>query len=90
MKRIVILVMMFSNLGVTVTAADVRLSVAASLTEATRELIDVYGQQHPGTKVLPNFAASGALAKQIAQGAPADLFISANPKWMNYLVEEQL
>ncbi|PLY11839.1 MAG: molybdate ABC transporter substrate-binding protein, partial [Desulfuromonas sp.] len=33
---------------------------------------------------------SGALAKQIAQGAPADLFISANPKWMNYLVEEQL
>lgn len=71
-------------------AADIHLSVAASMTDATRELMAVYRQQVPDTTFLPNFAGSGALAKQIAQGAPADLFISANPKWMDYLVTQGL
>ncbi|AMV70487.1 molybdate ABC transporter substrate-binding protein [Desulfuromonas carbonis] len=70
-------------------AAEIRLSVAASMTDATRELVAAYQQAAPDTTLLPNFASSGALAKQIAQGAPADLFISANPKWMQFLVEEQ-
>lgn len=35
-----------------------------------------------------SYGASGAIARQIAQGAPADLFISANPKWMQYLVDQ--
>jgi molybdate transport system substrate-binding protein len=71
-------------------AAEVRLSVAASLTDATKELIATYQQQVEKISILPNFASSGALAKQIAQGAPADIFISANPKWMKFLVEEGL
>lgn len=71
-------------------AAEVRLSVAASMTDAVKELVATYEQKAKDVKVLPNFASSGALAKQIAQGAPADLYISANPKWMNYLVEKNM
>jgi len=69
-------------------AAEIRLSAAASMTEALGELNGVYAAGHPGVAVVPNYAASGTLAKQIAQGAPVDLFVSANPKWMDYLVEE--
>ena len=39
---------------------------------------------------MNNFGSSGSLAKQIDQGAPADLYISANPEWMKYLVEKDL
>jgi len=37
-----------------------------------------------GTKVVASYAASSALAKQIEQGAPADIFISADTEWMDY------
>lgn len=71
-----------------VAAAEVRLSVAASLTDAVKEINALYSAAHPGVKLLPNFGSSGALAKQIAEGAPADIFLSAHPKWMQYLVEQ--
>lgn len=70
-------------------AAEVRLSVAPVLTDAARDLISAYEQQAEGVRVLPNVAASGSLAKQIVQGAPADIFISAHPQWMEFLVEKQ-
>lgn len=69
-------------------AGLVHLSVAASLTDALKELGALYTADHPGVSLRPNFGSSGALAKQIAEGAPADIFISANPKWMQYLVEQ--
>lgn len=68
--------------------AQINLSVAASMTDAIKELAAVYSQEQPGITIRPNFGSSGALAKQIAQGAPADLYISANAKWMDYLVQE--
>lgn len=71
-------------------AAQVRVSAAASLKEALKEISATYSGQHPGVEVLPNFGASGTLARQIEQGAPTDLFISANPEWMDYLVERVL
>jgi molybdate transport system substrate-binding protein len=43
-----------------------------------------------GVKVTVSFAASSALARQIEQGAPADVFISADLKWMDYLAERKL
>ena len=70
-------------------AAEVHLSVAASMTDAVKELVATYEKQAEDVTLLPNFASSGALAKQIAQGAPADIYIAANPKWMNYLVTEK-
>jgi molybdate transport system substrate-binding protein len=66
------------------------LSVAASMTDAFKEIIAEFSKQHPKTRILPNFASSGSLAKQIAQGAPADIYVSANPKWMEYLVKEKV
>lgn len=69
-------------------AGLVHLSVAASLTDAVKELGALYAANHPEVSLRPNFGSSGALAKQIAEGAPADIFISANPKWMQYLVEQ--
>lgn len=71
-------------------AAEVRLSAAATLAEALKEVSTLYTGMAPETVVLPNFGASGALARQIEQGAPADLFISANPRWMEHLVERGL
>lgn len=68
-----------------VLAGEVNLSVAASLKEVVNELSDSFAQGHPGVKFLKNYGASGTLAKQIANGAPADIFISANPEWMDYL-----
>ncbi|MBP1731557.1 MAG: molybdenum transporter, periplasmic molybdate-binding protein [Deltaproteobacteria bacterium] len=71
-------------------AADVNLSVAASLREAVTVLSENFVRQNPGVKFLNNFGASGALAKQIESGAPADLFFSANLEWMDYLKERKL
>lgn len=69
-------------------AAEIRLSIAASMTDVFRELIDDFSTTHQEIKILPNFGSSGGLAKQIIQGAPADLFISANTRWMDYLITE--
>jgi molybdate transport system substrate-binding protein len=74
----------------TVQAQTVHLSVAASMTDVFNEMIMVFSAKHTDAKFLPNFASSGSLAKQIEQGAPADVYVSANPKWMKYLAEKQL
>jgi molybdate transport system substrate-binding protein len=75
---------------VAVQAQTIHLSVAASMTEAFREMMAGFAEKHPAVEFLSNFASSGSMAKQIEQGAPADIFVSANPKWMKYLVEKQL
>ena len=43
-----------------------------------------------GVKVVTSYEASSALAKQIEQGAPADVFISADLRWMDYAAERKL
>lgn len=68
---------------------DVLVFAAASLKNALDDAIASYGQE-TGTKVTASYAASSALAKQIEQGAPAQLFISADLAWMDYLAERQL
>ncbi|MBU1140748.1 MAG: molybdate ABC transporter substrate-binding protein [Proteobacteria bacterium] len=75
---------------VTVQAQTINLSVAASMTNAFNELIAGFSTAHPDAVLQPNYASSGSLAKQIEQGAPADIYVSANPKWMKYLLEKGL
>jgi len=60
---------------------------AASLTNAINEISANY-EQEKGAQIKTSFAASSALAKQIENGAPADIFISADTKWMNYLKDK--
>ena len=68
---------------------DVLVFAAASLKNALDDVIAAYGKE-TGTKVTASYAASSALAKQIEQGAPAQLFISADLDWMDYLAERKL
>ncbi|MGW6728047.1 molybdate ABC transporter substrate-binding protein [Nocardia sp. NPDC055029] len=60
---------------------------AASLTETFTELGKQFEAAHPGVKVVYNFGGSSALAEQIKQGAPADVFASAAPKNMQQVVD---
>ena len=63
---------------------------AASLTNAFTELAKTYQSQHPGWKVRLNFAGSDALAAQIEQGAHADTYAAASPKYPEQLQGEKL
>jgi len=69
-------------------AGQVRVSVAKSMSNLCDNLIVRFQAQYPDVKIVPNWGASGALAKQIEQGAPADIYVSANPKWMTHLIEK--
>jgi molybdate transport system substrate-binding protein len=70
-------------------AADVTVFAAASLKEA----MDTQAKQFEastGNKVIVSYGASNTLAKQIEAGAPADIFISADLEWMDYLDQRHL
>ncbi len=66
---------------------EIHVSAAASLKEVVNELTTYYSRSHGGIPIQSNFGASGILAKQIENGAPAGIFISANREWMDYLIE---
>lgn len=61
---------------------------AASLTNAVTDLAKAY-EAKTGTRIVTSFAAASTLAKQIENGAPADIFMSADLKWMDYLVDKK-
>ena len=61
---------------------------ASSLTEAFGSLGDAFESSHPGVDVRFNFAASSALAQQIDEGAPADVFVSADEPTMAKVVDD--
>ncbi|MGI9175300.1 MAG: molybdate ABC transporter substrate-binding protein [Rhodothermales bacterium] len=60
---------------------------AASLTDVLEALANSFETSHPGYKVTLSTAASSLLARQIEQGAPADVFFSANRAWTQYLAD---
>jgi molybdate transport system substrate-binding protein len=61
---------------------------AASMKNALDD-IDAAYTARTGVKVTVSYAASSALAKQIEQGAPADVFISADTDWMDYAISKK-
>lgn len=63
---------------------------AASLTDAFGEISKDFEEQNPGVKVSASFAGSSTLATQIQQGAPADVFASADEAQMENVVNEDL
>ncbi len=60
---------------------------AASTTDAMTQIAKEFQKSHPA-RVKLSFASSSTLAKQIEQGAPADIYLSANARWMDYLAEQ--
>ena len=70
-------------------ATDITVFAAASTTNALTDIAKIYEAGGNG-KVTLSFASSSTLAKQIESGAPADVFLSADTTWMNYLEEKKL
>jgi len=82
---LVAILLLFATLPISSAhAEDVLVFAAASLTDALTDVGDAYASQSDNT-VTFSFASSSTLARQIEQGAPARVFISANVKWMDYL-----
>ena len=73
----------------TARADDVVVFAAASLTNALND-IGAQFTAKTGHRLVASYAASSTLAKQIEQGAPAQLFASADLKWADYLAERKL
>lgn len=69
---------------------NLNISAAASLTDAAGELKTLYETKNAGVTLTYNLAASGTLQKQIEEGAPADLFISAGKSQMDALSQKGL
>src|SRR5262245_62556366 len=67
--------------------ATVSVLAAASLTDAFRTIAKDFEAAHPGTNVEFNFAGSSTLARQIVEGAPADVFASADDENMKKVVD---
>jgi molybdate transport system substrate-binding protein len=68
---------------------DVVVFAAASTTNAITEIGEMYAALKLG-HVTPSFASSSTLAMQIANGAPADVYLSANRKWMDFLEKKNV
>lgn len=68
---------------------DVVVFAAASLKNAL-DAVDAAWKAESGKSATVSYAASSALAKQIEEGAPADVFISADLDWMKYLSDKKL
>ena len=93
MKKKVLLVLcglLLTSLTSRALAEELTVSAAASLTNAFTELKGDFEKAHPGVKVSTNFAASNPLLQQIKEGAPADVFASADQATMNKAQEDKL
>ena len=67
----------------------VQLFAAAGTRAPSEEICDRF-EQKTGLEVARNYASSGTLARQIAEGANADVFISANRQWIDFLIEKKI
>jgi molybdate transport system substrate-binding protein len=83
----IVVVLLFSTLQAS-SAEWVTIYAAASLTSALEDLAQTARGQSLNMHL--SFGSSSTLAKQVAQGAPADVYFSANMKWMDYLDEQGL
>jgi len=80
----IITVVAFCFLSFAAFAADIAVYAAASTSNAVNEILAEF-ERETGIEGVASYASSGTLAKQIDNGAPADVFISANVKWMSWL-----
>lgn len=75
--------------GAEIAGDPVTLFAAASTTDAVNEIAEAFAAKTGGS-MRPVLASSSTLARQISQGAPADIFLSANVEWMDHLDQQQL
>lgn len=68
---------------------EITVFCCAGLTEVITAMSDSFMQQNK-VDIHLNFASSGTLARQLKNGAPADIFLSASNEWMTYCIEKNL
>jgi len=85
----ILLLGLLAAFGRIAAAETVTVFAAASLRDALDENVRAY-QAGSRDRIVVSYAASPALAKQIESGAPADIFISADLDWMDYLEQRRL
>jgi len=88
MKRC--LIALATALPLLASAQQLTVSAAASLTDAFKEMAPRFEASKQGAMLRFNFAASGVLLQQIAQGAPVDVFVSADQETMNRGADQKL
>jgi molybdate transport system substrate-binding protein len=94
-RRIFVRIVAAFLLGLTLTPQvalaqkSITVFAAASLTDTLQAVADAYKAKN-GSRVVLSFGASSTLARQIEQGAPADIFFSADTDWMDYLQKQNM
>ncbi len=79
----------FNSAALCADTDTVTVFAAASTTNAITDIGKMFTEKGKG-KFVPSFASSSTLAKQIESGAPANVYLSANQKWMDYLDEKKV
>jgi molybdate transport system substrate-binding protein len=88
--RAAVLASVLALAGTAAQAQEIVVSAAASLTNAFNSIGTAFERARPGARVVFNFAASGPLLAQIRQGAPVDVFASADQETMDRAEKEAL
>src|SRR5947207_6300524 len=91
MRRLTVLCLALSLIAASslARANDTIVFAAASTKDVIGDVIALYGKSH-ATHIVPSFGSSADLAKQIQNGAPAAIFVSADVKWMDYVEKAKL
>lgn len=82
--------MQIGNPSQATPSTQLTVSAAASLKNVMEEIKPIYQQEHPEAEIIYNFSSSGSLQRQIEQGAPVDVFISAATDKMDILEKQGL
>nr|WP_199765555.1 molybdate ABC transporter substrate-binding protein [Helicobacter felis] len=88
--RFLRMILLVFSVGVAKEAKEVHAAGAANLTQALEEIKRAFLKEHPNVKVSLSFGSSGKLYNQIRQGAPFDLFVSADKKRPLRLSEDKI
>jgi molybdate transport system substrate-binding protein len=88
MRFLLALCLLFGPLAA--RAQELTVFAAASLTDAMKDISTQWAAQAGHAPLRMSFGSSSTLARQIDQGAPANIFASADEKWMDYLADKKL
>lgn len=89
-SRHIVLTALFALVSFSATASErLRIYAASSMTNAVNELITQYKQQHE-VEMTAVYGGTSSLARQIEHGAPADILIAANQKWVDFLINSDV
>jgi len=98
LSRLITLALFAFSASYVSAAEKITIFAASSLTNVMTEIgnnfadssfADSQVSNSPAIQPVFSFASSSTLARQIAQGAPAQIYLSANQKWMDYLIKQQ-